>query len=286
MQRPKLRKFLPGRPLIVNGAPVLAPRATNDTWTEDLTPEVNTLDETMRTALARAWLDDALAEHASIAAFTRVSMQLLAVGAPPELVEASHQAALDEVRHARACFTLASMYGARWEAPGPMPVDAIRKAACDRVTIAREALLEGCLGEATATAIARYGAETCTDNVVKLILEGIAQDEESHVQLAWGIVGWCISTGGDVVANAIGDALRAMSFAQFAIEPLTGIDVAVWQQAGRITPEKASSIHSEVVADVAGTARRHPALARCMAVAPSVTSVSPRRQQPQARKKR
>ena len=136
-----------------------------------------------------AWLDDALAEHASIAAFTRVSMQLLAVGAPPELVAGAHTAALDEVRHARLCFTLASMYGARWEAPGALSPDAIRNAACDRASIAREALLEGCLGEGVAAAIARAACATVEDPEVLRVLEVIADDEKRHAKLTWSILG-------------------------------------------------------------------------------------------------
>src|SRR5262249_9598845 len=72
-----------------------------------------------RAALARAWEADALLEHASIAAFSRFAMDLLAVGAPPDLITAALAAATDEVRHARLCFTLAQRYSGQVIAPLP-----------------------------------------------------------------------------------------------------------------------------------------------------------------------
>ena len=60
-----------------------------------------------RRARGRAWTADALLEHASVASFSRLSLALLAVGAPADLVALAHRAALDEIRHARLCFALA-----------------------------------------------------------------------------------------------------------------------------------------------------------------------------------
>jgi hypothetical protein len=50
-------------------------------------------------------------------------LELLALGAPAELVEKAHVAALDEIEHARICFALASAYGG--ERYGPGPLDAV-----------------------------------------------------------------------------------------------------------------------------------------------------------------
>ena len=70
------------------------------------------IDPVTARELAKAWLSDALEEHASIAAFARCSMLLLSVAAPPELVAASQRASLDEIAHARDCFALARRFGA------------------------------------------------------------------------------------------------------------------------------------------------------------------------------
>jgi hypothetical protein len=269
-----------GRPLVHHGAAVVAPRVEASTWIDDLTPEVNPLDARTRKALAEAWLDDALAEHASIAAFTRVSMQLLAVGAPPELLEGAHRAALDEVRHAKLCFTLASMYGARWEAPGALSPDALRSALCEKPAIAREALLEGCLGEGVAAAVARASSEGAEDPVIKNVLGGIADDEANHCGLAWKILAWCLETGGDATADAVAEALKALAAAEFTLELPRGIDAATWVACGRMDPSRAETVHSAVALAVAERAwRMGPMTGR-------VAAISPRRAQPRARRGR
>ena len=47
-----------------------------------------------------AWARAAAFEHASVAAFARLSLQLMAHGAPTALLGEVHRAALDETRHA------------------------------------------------------------------------------------------------------------------------------------------------------------------------------------------
>jgi hypothetical protein len=47
-------------------------------------------------------------------------LHLAALGAPASLVELAHLAALDEIRHARRCFALASAYAGRVWTPGPI----------------------------------------------------------------------------------------------------------------------------------------------------------------------
>ncbi len=257
-----------GRPLVYAGASVVAERASGAGWIDELSPEVNALDATTRAALAAAWRDDAFAEHASIAAFTRVAMQLIAVAAPPELLEGAHRAALDEVRHARLCFTLASMYGARWEAPGPIAPDAIRHAVCDRASLAREALLEGCLGEGVAAAIARASRDTAEDPAVMGALATIADDEARHCELAWSILGWCLETGGAAVAQAVDDALRALAAADFSLELPAGVDAAAWASHGRVDPARAEALHEATARSVAERAWRHPAMAGRVSVSP------------------
>ena len=66
----------------------------------------------VRGALAARWRDNGLAEHASVASFSRHSLQLMALAAPADLVEATHRAAIDEISHAkvrRSAFTFISL---------------------------------------------------------------------------------------------------------------------------------------------------------------------------------
>jgi hypothetical protein len=267
-----------GRPLVHDGRLIVADTATSDLWTDDVSPEVNPLDDVTRRALAAQWLDDGLAEHASIAAFTRVATQLLAVGAPPEMLEDAHRAALDEVRHARLCFTLAGMYGGAWKAPGAIDVGAIRDARCDLASIAREALVEGCLGEGTAASLAATASKRCDDPEVKRCLAAIADDEARHEALAWRILTWCLDRGGDDVGDAVAQALRAMPATVPLFDLPPGVDRRQWSACGRALPEEAAATHATVAASVSSRAWQHPKMAS------RVSAVSPRRAQPRSRR--
>src|SRR6185312_798984 len=107
------------------------------------------LDVTMRNALGRAWLRDARLEHASIASFAKFTLQLLSLGAPAELVEATQHAALDEMTHAQACFGLASRYLGEALGPGelPMPSSMLVSSLAEA---GAAAVHEGCVAETIA----------------------------------------------------------------------------------------------------------------------------------------
>jgi hypothetical protein len=81
------------------------------------------LDPDTRAALACEWLDDARLEHASVASFARFVLELLALGAPAELVHFAQRALGDEIDHARRCFSLASRYAQEPLGPAALQVD-------------------------------------------------------------------------------------------------------------------------------------------------------------------
>ena len=64
-----------------------------------MAPEARSLPAETRARLGVAWLEIARMEHASIAAFARFALQLLAVGAPPDLILAGQRAMADETNH-------------------------------------------------------------------------------------------------------------------------------------------------------------------------------------------
>ena len=95
--------------MIIDGEARLAEPATRSDWCSARpVGETVAVDAATRRALREAWLADALLEHASIASFSRFTLELMALGAPPSLVAASLAAGDDEIRHARACFSLSA----------------------------------------------------------------------------------------------------------------------------------------------------------------------------------
>jgi hypothetical protein len=195
---------VPGRALRdVEDRVVVAETIEHRDWCADVRPRVDHLSPDERAKLARAWLDDAALEHASIASFARFALELLALGASPDLVALAHAAAGDEIEHARLCYAIASAYSGRACGPGPLPLDHARAVANDFPSFARATFVDGCVGETIAAIEARARADAASDPVVRAALLRIARDEERHAELAWRALAWAVRTGGDAVRGAL-----------------------------------------------------------------------------------
>ncbi|MEZ4311518.1 MAG: ferritin-like domain-containing protein [Polyangiaceae bacterium] len=162
----------------------------------------------VRAALAAAWQEEARMEHASVAAFAKLSLDLLAFGAPPDLITRAHEAAMEEVTHAQLTFSLASAYAGT--PIGPAPLRQAASAGHDPMTIARlveETILDGCAGETAAAVEASCAADTSTDPGIARSLRGIAADESRHAELAFRIVAWALASAPEEAAPAVRRAL-------------------------------------------------------------------------------
>lgn len=190
-----------GRPLMDDGRMVTA-EPTGEDWTTDDRPSVRKLTEEDRAALADAWQEQGLLEHASVAAFARLVLDLLELGATAELVDRASLALQDEIRHAARCFALASAYAGREIGPGPLPMPA-RRGRRTLTRLAVESWREGCVGETLSVALAAAQLRGATDPVVRDVITGILRDESEHAQLAWDIVAWAQAQGGVRVKRAV-----------------------------------------------------------------------------------
>jgi hypothetical protein len=203
-----------GRPYLVDGvartaAPLCGPPAGTAYGMELPAPRTD-LDAALRADLASRWTRDALFEHASVASFGRFALELLAVGAPAELVEAAHRAALDEVRHAQLCFALASGYAGEAIAPGRFPFDGQVQVTADLASIAARTAREGCIGETVAAAVVAEQLAGATDPAVRAALAEIGEDEARHAELAWRTVAWAVRVGGPSVTRAVAEVFASM----------------------------------------------------------------------------
>lgn len=152
---------------------------------------VEDLTDAERARLAEHWARAGLMEHASIAAFARFTLQLLALGAPVELVELSNAATADETKHARRCFGQASRFADRVLGPSALGMHG----ALGEVNLAEVVelvLLEGCVGETVAALEAGAARDRATDAEVRALLGEIADDEARHAELAWSFVRWAL----------------------------------------------------------------------------------------------
>jgi hypothetical protein len=177
-----------GRPLraedgsIVRGKFRLGPQRAATMGTRCLRDE--------RERIGLRYLDDALDEHASVAAFERLSRELAAHEAPAPLVARARSAARDEARHARTCFALAAAHLGRSVAFAAPPSLRPRRQSLDE--IAYECLVDGCLGEGVAAEVVWERAQRASEPAVKRSLLSIAADEWRHARLARDVLAWCL----------------------------------------------------------------------------------------------
>ena len=198
-----------GRPLWADGAPVVAPvRTTGSRWRTGPAPAVDALTAAEREAIGHYWLEVATLEHASIASFSVFALDLMALGAPPELLRDAHAAARDEVDHAARAFALASAYLDRPLSPGRLAVPP--RGPADGHTVAMALVREGCVAETLAAIDAAARLAGTTDPAVRETLAQIVADESAHAALAWRTLTWLLT---DADAD-----LRATLRAAFAAE--------------------------------------------------------------------
>jgi hypothetical protein len=229
-----------GRPLRHDGHAVLAAVVQGHAWSEQsmgLEPSSSRAEA----AAAAHWLAIARSEHASVAAFSRVCLELMEVGAPPHLLEGCHRAALDEVRHARLALDVARSLGdPAWDlgplSPVPFRVPTLREIAVD-------ALLEGCLGEGAAAARASIAADRSHGPVAQ-VLSTIAADETRHASLAWATVRWALQRDRSL-ADSLREALE-LARAAHAVPPSADTDPAL-ARLGVMTIAEAARIERDVL---------------------------------------
>lgn len=202
-----------GRPFVIDGAPRSAPVAQRRDWTDaDLAAALAgpsaRLDPAARAAVARHYRAVAALEHASVASFARASLELLALGAPPDLLRDTHAAAIDEVRHASLAYAVATAHG-HDVGPGRLDLAGALAPAVDVARVARAVAHEGCVGETLGAAEARAAADACDDPALRAALSSIADDELAHAALAWRTLAWLVSTFGAPARDAAEEGLDA-----------------------------------------------------------------------------
>jgi hypothetical protein len=254
-----------GRPYLVDErARVSAPERGAGTkgWSRGQGAALDGLTREERTALAEAWTADALLEHASVASFSRASLALLAAGAPAFLIELTHEAALDEVRHARLCFALAAAYAGEDVSPGPFPLGRDVRVAATLAEIAASTAREGCIGETIAAAVASEQLARATDPAVRAALEQIAADEARHAELGWRTVAWAVCAGGEEVRRAVEQVFGEALAAAPRVQSGGIVGSAAMEAHGRLdaaaTAKVAAMAMAEIVAPCAAALLRAP----------------------------
>lgn len=241
-----------GRPIVVDGCPRLADLQARDDWSGP--SFVLDADSAVRQRAADAWISDARMEHASVAAFARLSLELMAVGAPSALVEDAHRAALQEIDHARTCFAIAAeLSGGETVGPAPLPMDGVRLRS-DLREIALETATESCVGETVAALALARASESCASEPLRARLAAMAEEELLHAALGFRLVAWSIAQLGPRVGEEILERLRV----SVHDAPISSADggADAWRGLGRLTREDLRAVEHDARGIVAAAEKQ------------------------------
>jgi len=209
---------MPGRPFVgSDGRGLLAPQCSGarcdgraSSWSGGMAAQAPYAGNTTSDDdLGAEWTRNALGEHASVASFAAFSIALMSNGAPSDLVEDALDAALDEVRHAKVSFEIASKLVGEEMGPGPLPPSSVEFRR-DMAALAVAVASEGCVDETLSALAAAAECELISDALehgsagggkyrgvadevllwIREELRAIAVDEGRHSALAWRTLGW------------------------------------------------------------------------------------------------
>lgn len=179
-----------------------APVAERDDWRLGSGAELaSALDaaspppEKLGRVLAKAWTDCGLEAHAAVGAYARFALQLLSLGAPPQLLSGAAQAMQDETAHAQACFSMARRYAGHDVGPGPLLLDD-RALPTDLTSVVLSTVQRGCIAEAVSALSAREALEHCQDAATREVLIRRQETKAQQAQLAWRFVAWALRGAG------------------------------------------------------------------------------------------
>lgn len=234
-----------GRPLTVGGVARTADAADRGDWIEAAAPRLDGLDAEQRAALAAWWTEIGALEHASVASFARATMQLLALGAPADILADTQAAAADEVRHARLAYGLASAYAGRPLGPAPLALGDVALE-LDPAAIVAALVDEGCVGETLGATEAGVIAEAA-DPAVAAVGRGLAADEGRHAGLAWRTLQWMLARDPSLVPAAQTALDRAVARIEDAAEYGRGPHLPAHGLPG---PEARRALHRAAIDEV------------------------------------
>jgi hypothetical protein len=137
-------------------------------------------------------------EHASIATFSRLNLELLAAGAPHKLIEKSSQAVIDEIRHTRIFSALYKNIFLEEVTVKPCKdfldigqLSTRFQTVSERIyQIGKAAFTDGMCNEGYHAVYLETLVEHCKSDRVGKLFSRVAQDERKHFDLAKSIVGW------------------------------------------------------------------------------------------------
>jgi hypothetical protein len=243
--------WLSGTPLEAEHQRLMRRRAEPIPWHETTAAA---LTDAERARLTETWTRRAAAEYLAVTTFAVLAIDLVAAGAPADVLSLCMRAGIDEVRHAELALRMIDIYGGKRVQPPPkmssLPDDPKRSRLHQAVA---NTLLVSCVSETYATTVLTATRDITTDPTTHGVLTSIYSDEVMHARLGWSYLRYAIDHGGqgvrDAAAKMVPIALRGNANVIERERPIGEITDAI-RGHGLMTAAEERVIFSSCVSEV------------------------------------
>lgn len=157
------------------------------------------------------WRRRTEAEYISAAIAQQVTLWLIQLGAPPDLIRDGLRVVGDELDHSELSAEVADCAGGDAGAPVIDPASLILGVGGDPATALVSSILRFfCIGETVAVPLFRMLRRRCSVPVALQALDRVMRDEARHRQFGWDVLDWTLLAGGLPVRDALVDQAPAM----------------------------------------------------------------------------
>lgn len=207
-----------------------------------------------RARLAETWRRRSAAEYLAVSTFSILAIDLVAAGAPADVLSHCVRAQLDEIRHAELAIRMVEIYGGKRIEPvaGMSRLPDSPETPKLHQAVANT-LLVSCVSETYATTVLLATRDQTTDPVAHAVLTSIYSDEVMHARLGWSYLRFGIEKGGqgviDAAAAMVPRAVKGVATVVERERPVGEVTEAV-RRHGLMTPAEERVVFSQCVREV------------------------------------
>eukprot|EP00931_Biecheleriopsis_adriatica_P069406 TRINITY_DN43261_c0_g1_i1.p1 TRINITY_DN43261_c0_g1~~TRINITY_DN43261_c0_g1_i1.p1 ORF type:complete len:467 (-),score=86.59 TRINITY_DN43261_c0_g1_i1:78-1442(-) len=221
---------------VLSASIVAAPLSVECDWirwpnntAREVAPAAGHSGEEWDTEIALYYQNAGLAEHASVASFSRAVLELMEYGAPPGILDRTLAAAREEVHHAQMAFALARAWSSK-----SLRVTGIDGLLAERkgdglADLAKRVVTEACAGETPAVLKMAVAYRFAQNEKVREYLRTTLVEERRHAELAWATVAWAMLSDAQGSGQVEPQEKRAVLLA--TSNALASTSASLWLQA-------------------------------------------------------
>lgn len=196
-----------------------------------VTPEPPILDSHEADTVTAEWRRRTQAEYTSAAIAQQVTLWLIQLGAPPDLIRDGLGVVDDELTHSELSAEVADRAGGSCGVPIIDPAALVFGGSDDPAAALVSSILRFfCIGETLAVPLFRMLRRRCSVPAALSALDRVMRDEARHRQFGWDVLDWALMVENTSVRDSLRDQVPAMLddvLAAYTITSGAGPEVAL-----------------------------------------------------------